>query len=31
MILAIFVLLVATILFVVFMERALRKILINYP
>jgi len=31
MILAIFVLLVGTILFVVFMERALRKILINYP
>ena len=31
MILAIFVLLIATILFVVFMERALRKILINYP
>ena len=31
MILAIFILLIATILFVVFMERALRKILINYP
>ncbi len=31
MILAIFVLLILTILFVVFMERALRKILINYP
>jgi len=31
MILAIFVLLIVTILFVVFMERALRKILINYP
>ena len=31
MILAIFVLLVGTILFIVFMERALRKILINYP
>ena len=31
MILAIFVLLIGTILFVVFMERALRKILINYP
>ena len=30
MILAIFILLIATILFVVFMERALRKILINY-
>jgi len=31
MIIAIFVLLVATIMFIVFMERALRKILINYP
>ena len=31
MILALFVLLITTILFVVFMERALRKILINYP
>ena len=31
MILAIFVLLILTILFVVFMERALRKILVNYP
>ena len=31
MILAIFILLILTILFVVFMERALRKILINYP
>jgi preprotein translocase subunit SecY len=31
MILAIFVLLILTILFIVFMERALRKILINYP
>ena len=31
MILAIFLLLIVTILFVVFMERALRKILINYP
>ena len=31
MILAIFILLIATILFIVFMERALRKILINYP
>jgi preprotein translocase subunit SecY len=31
MILAIFVLLILTILFVVFMERALRKILITYP
>ena len=31
MILALFVLLIVTILFVVFMERALRKILINYP
>ncbi len=31
MIIVIFVLLVLTILFIVFMERALRKILINYP
>ena len=31
MILGIFVLLILTILFIVFMERALRKILINYP
>jgi len=31
MIIGIFVLLVATIMFIVFMERALRKILINYP
>ena len=31
MILALFVLLILTILFVVFMERALRKIIINYP
>ena len=31
MILGIFILLVLTILFIVFMERALRKILINYP
>ncbi len=31
MIIFIFVLLVATIMFIVFMERALRKILINYP
>ena len=31
MILGIFILLVATIMFIVFMERALRKILINYP
>ncbi len=31
MIILIFILLVATILFIVFMERALRKILINYP
>ena len=31
MILAIFILLVLTIIFIVFMERALRKILINYP
>ena len=31
MIIAIFVLLIATIMFIVFMERALRKILINYP
>ena len=31
MIIAIFLLLVATIMFIVFMERALRKILINYP
>ena len=31
MIIGIFVLLVLTIMFIVFMERALRKILINYP
>jgi len=31
MIIAIFILLIATIMFIVFMERALRKILINYP
>ncbi len=31
MIILIFILLVATIMFIVFMERALRKILINYP
>ena len=31
MIIAIFILLVITIMFIVFMERALRKILINYP
>ena len=31
MIIAIFILLIITILFIVFMERALRKILINYP
>ena len=31
LLLAIFVLLILTILFIVFMERALRKILINYP
>ena len=31
MIIAIFILLVATVLFIVFIERALRKILINYP
>ena len=31
MLIAIFVLLVSTILFIVFIERALRKILINYP
>ena len=31
MIIFIFILLVLTILFIVFMERALRKILINYP
>ena len=31
MLIGIFVLLVATIMFIVFMERALRKILINYP
>ena len=31
MIIFIFVLLVLTIMFIVFMERALRKILINYP
>ena len=31
MIIGIFVLLIATIMFIVFMERALRKILINYP
>ena len=31
MIIGIFILLVATIMFIVFMERALRKILINYP
>ena len=31
MIIAIFVLLIITIMFIVFMERALRKILINYP
>ena len=31
MIIAIFILLAATIMFIVFMERALRKILINYP
>ena len=31
MIIFIFLLLIATIMFIVFMERALRKILINYP
>ena len=31
MILAIFILLILTILFIVFMEKALRKILITYP
>tara|TARA_B100000029_G_scaffold345133_1_gene337563 strand:- start:2060 stop:3340 length:1281 start_codon:yes stop_codon:yes gene_type:complete len=31
MIISIFLLLIATIMFIVFMERALRKILINYP
>ena len=31
MIIGIFILLIATIMFIVFMERALRKILINYP
>ena len=31
MIFSIFILLIATIMFIVFMERALRKILINYP
>ena len=31
MLIAIFILLVGTIMFIVFMERALRKILINYP
>mgnify|MGYP003388917126 CR=1 FL=1 len=31
MILALFILLILTVLFIVFMERALRKILINYP
>ncbi len=31
MIVGIFILLIATIMFIVFMERALRKILINYP
>ena len=31
MIIGIFILLIGTILFIVFMERALRKILINYP
>ncbi|MDP7540872.1 MAG: preprotein translocase subunit SecY [Candidatus Pelagibacter bacterium] len=31
MIIAIFILLISTIMFIVFMERALRKILINYP
>ena len=31
MIISIFILLIATIMFIVFMERALRKILINYP
>jgi preprotein translocase subunit SecY len=31
MIIFIFILLIATIMFIVFMERALRKILINYP
>ena len=31
MLIAIFILLIATIIFIVFMERALRKILINYP
>ena len=31
MIIALFILLIATIMFIVFMERALRKILINYP
>ena len=31
MIIAIFILLILTIMFIVFMERALRKILINYP
>ena len=31
MMISIFVLLIATIMFIVFMERALRKILINYP
>ena len=31
MIILIFILLIATIMFIVFMERALRKILINYP
>ena len=31
MIISLFILLIATIMFIVFMERALRKILINYP
>ena len=31
MIISIFILLVATVMFIVFMERAMRKILINYP
>ena len=31
MLISIFILLIATIMFIVFMERALRKILINYP
>ena len=31
MIISIFILLIATVMFIVFMERAMRKILVNYP